>query len=192
MNKTLEEMTREELAEVAADWKVEFTAETTDDELRKLINDEMDKAEPIMPEAIDAMTRDDMIAFGASLGIELKGNEATIRKQLKAGLEELGGTETEALTGGEQDDWQTSEATECRSYSTAGSALPTEDKGRGAKLGAGCADGAKTIEAWADEKRLPSWQLAAAMQANKWAPGKKLTEEELATGLDALNRPMGR
>lgn len=47
----------------------------------------------------------------------------------------------------------------------------------------------KTIEAWAFELRVPSWQVAALKKANNYASGKSLTRSEFETALkNAMNK----
>lgn len=47
----------------------------------------------------------------------------------------------------------------------------------------------KTIEQWAFDLRIPSWQLAALKKANNYASGKSLTRSEFETALkNAMNK----
>lgn len=47
----------------------------------------------------------------------------------------------------------------------------------------------KTIEQWAFDLRIPSWQLSALKKANNYASGKSLTRSEFETALkNAMNK----
>jgi len=43
----------------------------------------------------------------------------------------------------------------------------------------------KPIEGWADDKKLPAWQVAAARAFEAWPQGVEVTEEEFDRAVQA-------
>lgn len=51
-------------------------------------------------------------------------------------------------------------------------------------------EGLKSIEAWAAELRIPTWQVAALKQSKKYAEGKAVSQADFEAGIKAaINKP---
>lgn len=69
-------------------------------------------------------------------------------------------------------------------------AAKVEEKPAAAKAGQGSA--LKTVSAWAGEKCLASWQMAALLRAMGWAGDKQVNEADFNKALgQAMNRRQG-